>query len=65
MRVSRKAWASAAEDPNQSFFLGTEQLIRADLFQDQPCPESASGEWTPLDLDGDQVVDYYACHHWD
>lgn len=42
-------------------FAGTEQLMRADLYADQPCPQDNLARWDLLDL----PVDYYACHHFD
>ena len=44
-------------------FLGTELLIRADLFlkgQDQPCPQDG-GAYHDLSEEG---LPYYACHHF-
>ena len=48
----------------QAPFLGTELIIRADLFHGQPCPQDPpSMEFTYLlPLIG---LDYYACHHYD
>lgn len=46
-----------------SDFLGTELLIRADLYNGQPCPQEGGGEYAGLDFDGDGANDYYACHH--
>ncbi|MGB3713136.1 MAG: hypothetical protein WA996_01785 [Candidatus Promineifilaceae bacterium] len=43
-------------------FLGTELLIRADLYNGQPCPQEGGGEYAGLDLDEDGTIDYYACH---
>ncbi len=43
--------------------LGTELLIRADLYSGQPCPQEGGGPYTGLDLFGGPEVDYYACHH--
>jgi hypothetical protein len=43
-------------------FLGTELLLRADLYAGQPCPQDV-----PLFLPGDATglgADYYACHHY-
>jgi hypothetical protein len=57
------ATGAGLTDPSQSFFLGTEQLIRADLFQGQPCPDAVTGQWTPLAI-GSPDVNYYACHHF-
>jgi hypothetical protein len=46
-------------------FLGTEQNIRADLYQGQPCPSdpSPSGQYT--DLSSLFGVPYFACHRYD
>ena len=44
-------------------FLGTELLIRADLYNGQPCPQEGGGDYEGLDLVGDEAIDYYACHH--
>jgi hypothetical protein len=38
-------------------FLGTETLIRADVFNGQPCP-GQGGEWIDLVAD----LGYYGCH---
>jgi hypothetical protein len=45
-------------------FLGTEFIIRADLFKGQPCPtDPPSGQYTHLlPLLG---LDYWACHRYD
>ena len=42
-------------------FLGTEHLIRADLYRGQPCPQDPGpdGGYTLLPFG------YYACHHFD
>jgi hypothetical protein len=42
-------------------FAGIESLLRADLYQGQPCPQDNLAEWTLLDL----PIDYRACHHFD
>ena len=39
-------------------FLGTELLVRDDLFNHQPCPQSPTREYTFLDFLGD-----WTCHH--
>lgn len=44
-------------------FLGTEHIIRADLYAGQPCAPEDGDPYDPLDLTGDGVTDYYACHH--
>jgi hypothetical protein len=41
-------------------FAGTEILIRADLFADQPCPQD---EWLPVPSADN--VQYWACHRFD
>ncbi len=47
-------------------FLGTEQLIRDDLYAGQPCPQDGGGEWHLLPATPDGFpVDYRACHHYD
>lgn len=43
-------------------FLGTEVLIRADLYAGQPCPPEG-GEYTLIPA-SDFPVDYMACHHY-
>ena len=40
-------------------FAGTEQLIRNDLYQAQPCPQDG------LLLRGELPFGYRACHHFD
>jgi hypothetical protein len=49
---------------NEAPFLGTEHIVRADLFNGQPCPrDPPSMEYTYLlPILG---LDYYACHHYD
>jgi hypothetical protein len=47
-------------DGDTQLLAGTEQLIRADLFRGQPCPEEG-GSWSFLDFAG---ADYYGCHHF-
>ena len=39
---------------------GTEELIRADHFGGQPCPQEG-GSWAFLHF---ATADYYACHHF-
>jgi len=54
-------------DPSatQASFLGTEMVIRADLFHGQPCPtDPPSREWTYLPDIG-LPFDYYGCHRLD
>lgn len=40
-------------------FAGTEHLIRADLYQGQPCPQDNLATWDLLPFG------YRACHHFD
>lgn len=44
---------------NGSDFLGTELLLRDDLYQDQPCPQDGGGAWDRL-----AGTPYMACHHF-
>jgi hypothetical protein len=44
-------------------FVGTELLIRADLYRGQPCPQEGMDHYHALDLFGDPAIDFYACHH--
>ena len=44
-----------------SEFLGTEQLLREDIYRgQQPCPQDGLDIWDPLAVDG-----YLACHHFE
>lgn len=43
-----------------SEFLGTEQLLRDDVYAGQPCLQDGLGQWDPNGVPG-----YYACHHFD
>lgn len=46
-------------------FLGTELLIRADLYAGQPCPPEGGGEYELLPASESPFpVDYRACHHY-
>ncbi len=45
-------------------FLGTEILIRADLYHGQPCPQDGLDAYHGLDLFGGPEIDYYACHRY-
>lgn len=49
-------------DGDTELLAGTEQLIRADLFQDQPCPRE--GAWGALNFYGSSDPEYYGCHHF-
>ena len=44
-------------------FLGTEIIVRDDLFNGQPCPTDPPGEYTHLLLL--LSLDYWACHSYD
>jgi len=46
-----------SEDGRQ--FLGTEQLMRYDIYSGQPCPQDGLNQW---DFLGDPP--YFACHHF-
>ena len=41
-------------------FLGTELLLRADIYYGQPCPQDGLDAWS---YNAD--LDYFACHHFD
>jgi hypothetical protein len=41
-------------------FLGTEQLLRYDVYKGQPCPQDELEEWDFL-----EEPPYYACHHYE
>jgi hypothetical protein len=43
-----------------SEFLGTEQLLRDDIYAGQPCPQDGLGQW-----DSQGVPGYFACHHFE
>jgi hypothetical protein len=48
-------------------FLGTELIVRADIFKGQPCPtDPPSRRYTPL-FEGEHNIglNYYACHRYD
>jgi hypothetical protein len=48
-------------------FLGTELIVRADIFNRQPCPtDPPSGQYTYLNAPPHDIgLDYYACHRYD
>ncbi len=50
-------------DPSSDIpdFTGTETLIRADIFNGQPCPTEPSGQYTFLPSIG-IPLNYYGCH---
>ncbi len=53
-------------DVGGSPFLGTELLLRDDLYRGQPCPQDNLAEYDLLPADPDGFpVDYRACHHFD
>jgi hypothetical protein len=39
-------------------FLGTETLLRSDLYAGQPCPQEGLSQWVDLQFG------YHACHHY-
>lgn len=41
-------------------FTGTETLIRGDIFNGQPCPTQAGGQYSDLSGLG---LNYFGCHH--
>jgi hypothetical protein len=47
-------------DATGAEFLGTEHLIRADLYAGEPCPQSPTGEYQFVP----RGPGYYACHHF-
>lgn len=61
--LSVKYFDTTDPGSNDAAFLGTELLIRADLYAGQPCPQEGSDHYHALDLDGNGSIDYYACHH--
>lgn len=46
--------------PDGSEFLGTELLLRDDIYAGQPCPQDGLDTW---DFLGD-AFPYFACHHF-
>jgi hypothetical protein len=54
-------------DVTNGKFLGTEVIVRADVFSGQPCPtDPPSGQYTYLNAPPHDIdLDYYACHHYD
>ncbi len=48
-------------------FLGTELLLRADIYRGQPCPQDGGEEYEllPAAPDGPFPVAYRACHHFE
>jgi len=47
--------------PDGSEFLGTEQLLREDIYAGQPCPQDGIDFWEYLGPD----FPYFACHHFE
>lgn len=45
-----------------SEFLGTELLLRDDIYKGQSCPQDGLEFWSFLDFGGG--LGYYACHHF-
>lgn len=52
--VSAKVFSADGQE-----FLGTEQLLREDVYAGQPCPEDGINSWEWLG-----TPPYYACHHF-
>jgi hypothetical protein len=52
---------------NDGSFLGTELIVRADVFNGQPCPtDPPSRQYTHLNEPPHDIgLDYYACHRYD
>jgi hypothetical protein len=48
-------------DASGASFLGTEHLIRADLYTGQPCRDTPNGAYQFVPVG----PGYYACHHYD
>ena len=46
--------------PDGSEFLGTEQLLREDIYAGQPCPQDGIDPWDFVGPD----LPYFACHHF-
>ncbi len=67
--MSVKVYDTVDPTATDAGFLGTEILIRADLYHGQPCPQDGLEEYEGLDLFpppfGDGAIDYYACHHYE
>lgn len=56
------------EDPEaqDATFLGTEIIIRDDIFHGQPCPTDPPGEYTHLGSGPHNIgLNYWACHQYD
>lgn len=49
--------------PDGGFYLGSEILIREDLYNWQPCMQDGGGPYHFLGSEGG--LPYYACHHFD
>jgi hypothetical protein len=68
--ITVKVFDTINPEAEHAPFAGTEILIRADLYHDQPCPQDNLSLYHPLDIfppppDNDGVIDYYACHFYD
>ena len=58
--ISVKYFETSDPASNNAPYLGTEILIRADLYAGQPCPSGPEGV---LDLNALLGIPYYGCHH--
>ena len=54
-----KVYDTADPADEEARFLGTEILLRPDLYAGQPCPQEGTDEYHLLPFG------YYACHHYD
>ena len=62
--ITVKVFETIDVEAEDAHFLGTELLIRDDLYQGQPCPQNG-GEYELLPSSATGLpVDYRACHHY-
>lgn len=62
--VSVKVFDTTDVESDDAHFLGTELLIRADLYEGQPCAQNGGEyELLPASVTG-LPADYRACHHY-
>jgi hypothetical protein len=62
--LSVKVFETTDVNATSAEFLGTESLIRADLYGGQPCPKNG-GEYELLPASETGLpADYRACHHY-
>ncbi len=57
--VPVKVFSESGED-----FLGTELLLRYDIYSGQPCSQDGGDTWHFLPDDDPPGPPYYACHHF-